>query len=145
MIRLCFILTLMGALSSTSPAQESPIPATVMVATEEVEAKDFTIWAETDLTKYDGTFSGEVGGDSGGKLTFKASKAKKDEFPAYASGSYTLTPAGSTPTVIKFENAFSYGDPNGIVTAGAFDLIFVKYGKTTGVIIGNIFIPKAKS
>jgi len=144
MIRPITILALMGALVSTSIAQ-SPVPAKVMVGTEEMKAKNFTVWAETDLAKYDGTFTGDVGGDSGGKLTFKAAKAKKDEFPAFASGTYSLTPAGSTPTVVKFENAVYYGDPQGVFSAGPFKVIFVKYGKTQGVIIGNVFLPKAKA
>lgn len=144
MIRPITILALMGALASTAPAQSS-VPVSVMVGTEEAGAKDFTVWAETDLAKYDGTFSGDVGGDSTGKLTFRAGKSKKDESPAFASGSYSLTPAGATPTVVKFENAVSYGDPQGVVSAGAFNLIFVKYGKVRGVIVGHVFIPKTKA
>lgn len=116
-----------------------------MVATEEVEATEFTVWAETDLAKYDGTFSGEVGGDSGGTLTFKTAKPKKEEASPSASGSYSLAPAGSTPTVVKFENAVYYGDPEGVFDAGVFRIVFVKYGKTRGVILGNVFIPKTKA
>ena len=35
-----------------------------------------------------------------------------------------------------------FGDPAGVFYAGAFNLVFVKYGKTRGVIVGNAFIPK---
>lgn len=137
------IIALLGGLASSAIAQQSPIPAEVMVATEPTKAKAFTIWTETDLSKYDGTFSGDVGGDSAGKLTFKVGKAKKDEFPVFASGSYSQTPAGSAATVVKFENVSFYGDPQGVFNAGAFNIVFVKLGKTPGVIVGNIFIPKA--
>lgn len=143
MIRPIAIFALASALIATSPAQQSPVPANVMVGTEEMKRKDFTVWTETDRSKYDGTFAGDAGGDSSGKLTIKTSKAKSDGSPASASGSYTLTAAGSTPTVVKFENAPDYGDPAGVFSAGAFSLVFVKYGKTPGVIVGNVFIPKS--
>lgn len=65
-----------------------------MVKTEEVMSKVFTVPEETELTKFDGTYEGDVSGDSTGKLIFKAAKAKNDKVPAYASGSYSLTPVG---------------------------------------------------
>ena len=43
-------MALRGAPASTTPAQ-SAIPATVMVATGEMKAKDFTVRAETDPSK----------------------------------------------------------------------------------------------
>ena len=138
------VLALMGALISPALAQ-SPIPPNVIVGTEEMEAKDFTIWEETDLAKYDGTFSGEVGGDSGGTLKFKTAKPKEEESSASASGSYSLAPAGAIPTVVKFENAVYYGDPKGVFDASVFRIVFVKYGKIRGVILGNVFIPKTKT
>jgi hypothetical protein len=136
--RILFIAT---ALATSAFAQTS-IPTIVMVGTEEMQAKDFSSWTETDATKYDGTYSGDVGGDSSGKLTFKAGKAKKDESMVYASGSYSLTPAGATPTLVKFENAVTYGDPVGVFSAGAFNIVFVKFGKKKGAIIGSTFIPR---
>ena len=143
MIRSLNILALWSLLSCVAIAQQSPIPAEVMVATEPTMAKEFSLWAETDLSKYEGTFSGDVGGDSSGKLIFKLGKAKQGEFPVYASGSYSQTPAGSAATSVKFENAAYYGDMKGVFAVGAFNIVFVKHGKIPGVIVGNIFIPKA--
>jgi hypothetical protein len=134
----------MGALATSALAQsQSPIPANVLVATDEVAAKEFTLWSEADPTKYAGSYSGDVGGDSSGKLTFKVGKVKKDEFPILASGTYKLAAAGADPTVVTFENATFWGDPEGVFTVGAFNIVFVKLGKTPGVIVGNVFIPKA--
>ena len=137
------ILALIGTLATTAFAQQSPIPASVLVGTDEVKAKEFTTWTETDVSKYAGTFSGDVGGDSTGKLTFRIAKAKKDESPVLASGTYSVTPAGMAPTVVTFENALYWGDPEGFVSVGAFNLVFVKFGKTRGVVVGNVFVPKA--
>lgn len=135
------VLALTVAFASSALAQ-SPVPAKVLVATDEVSAKEFTVWSETDLAKYAGTYSGDVGGDSAGKLIFKVGKAKKDEFPVLSSGTFSLTAAGSTPTVVSFQNATYWGDTPGLVSVGAFNLVFVKYGKTSGVIVGNVFIPR---
>jgi len=136
------ILALTFAFASTAFAQ-SPVPANVLVATDEVAAKEFTVWTEADLTKYEGTYSGDVGGDSTGKLIFKVGKSKKNEFPVFASGTFSLAAAGSTPTVVTFQNANYWGTPEGVVSVGAFNLVFVKFGKTPGVIVGNVFIRKS--
>lgn len=135
------IITAIAALCANSIA-DTPVPAKVLVATEEMKAKDFTVWTETDLSKYEGAFTGDVGGDSTGLFTIKIGKAKKGEFPILASGSFTLTPAGQKPTIVKFENATYYGDAKGVFTVGAFNIVFVNYGKTPGVIVGNVFLPK---
>lgn len=137
------ILAIIGALATTALAQ-SPIPANVFVKTEQMKSKDFTIWTESDPTKYGGIFSGDVGGDGTGKLSFKAGKIKGGAFPVFASGKYTLKIAGTAPTVVQFENAIFYGDSEGVFSVGAFDVIFVKFGKTPGVIIGNVFLPQIK-
>jgi len=135
-------LALVAALA-TSALAESPIPAQVLVATDEVSAKAFTLWSATDPAAYAGTYSGDVGGDSTGKLTIKVGKAKKDGSPVTAAGSYRLAAAGMAPTVVTFENAIYWGDTAGHFTVGAFDLIFVKMGNTPGVIVGKVFIPRA--
>lgn len=135
------LLAVTAALLSVTQAQ--PIPNQVLVATEPMTAKDFTVWEEADATSYEGTYEGDVGGDSGGKFVFKLGKAKKQALPIMASGSYSQTPAGSATMLVKFENAFNYGDEPGVFEAGAFKIIFVKFGKTKGVIVGSLFLPKA--
>ena len=137
------LLSLAIALASTAlQAQDSPIPATVMVATDDLAAKDFTVWAEDDISQYAGNYSGDVGGDSSGKLTLKVNKAKKDESPVSASGSYSVAAAGSKPTVVSFQNASYWGEPRGVISVGPFNLVFVNMGKIKGVIVGNVFLPK---
>lgn len=136
------ILALSTVLYSSLLAEDNAIPATVMVATEPTAAKEFKQWISADLSVFSGTYSGDVGGDSGGNLTFKVGKAKKDVQPTTASGTFTVTPAGSTPTVVKFEGATNFGTEDSIFTVGAFNIVFVNYGKTKGVIVGNVFLPK---
>ncbi len=113
-----------------------------MVATDDLAAKDFKVWAEADISQYGGNYSGDVGGDSSGKLTLKVTKAKSEASPVNASGSYSVAAAGSKPTVVSFQNACYWGDPQGVTTVGPFNLVFVTMCITKGVIVGNVFLPK---
>lgn len=124
----------------------SPIPVEVVYATDLVPGKEFTLWKETDLQKYNGTYSGEIGGDSGGILKIKFEKKIQDlinkTYAFAASGTYQHQTAGSQETLVSFNNAFSYEE--GVVDAGAFSLIFVTFENQKGVIINRFFIPKEK-
>lgn len=139
MIKSFSILAFMAALATAALGQ-SPIPANVMVATEEVEGSEFTSWIEEEGAKYDGTYTGDVGGDGTGKFVFKT--AEGEDGSAIASATYTHTLVGMAPIVVKIEKALCFGDPNNVYLTGAFDIVFVKYGKVRGVIVGNVFIPK---
>lgn len=139
MIKSFSLLAFMAALGTSAMADPS-LPENVVVATDEIAAKEFTAWIEKDVSKYDGTYSGEVGGDGMGKLVIKV--AKGADGPSLASGTFTHTFVGLKPIVVKITNAVGFGDPDNVFTASAFNVVFVKYGKTPGVVVGKVFIPR---
>jgi len=123
---------------------QSPLPPTVIVGGGgPVDSKEFTVWIEKDPTKYAGSFFGDVSGDTGGHLTITVTSQKDPALPFVASGTYKQKTAGSTPEqVVNFSNAHYYQDVEGMFDAGAFRMIFVKYGKHNGVIVNGRFIRK---
>ncbi len=130
---------LLAGLSEEAPAASLPTwLSEVLVGTEPTSIKEFSPWSEKDAAKYEGTYKGDVGGDSSGSVVIKIKKSKSAELPFFVSGSYTLKPAGGEATTLKFDNV-SYDGDEGF---HGFELRFVKLGKVPGVIIGRVFIRK---
>lgn len=125
---------------------ESPIPSEVVYATDMYPAKDFVLWKENDRKKYNGTYAGDIGGDTEGSLTInyeqKVTDLSRKTTDFLASGIYKQRSAGSFETVVLFKNAFSYEE--GVADAGSFSMVFVTFERQKGVIVGKYFLPRKK-
>ncbi|MEZ5404764.1 MAG: hypothetical protein R3F23_00940 [Verrucomicrobiia bacterium] len=141
-----FLFCLLGLTLSALAEPQSPIPSEVLVATDIVSAKDFKLWKENDRKKYNGTYSGDVGGDTEGVLTVNFEQKvtdlslKTSDF--LASGIYRQKTPNTPETVVLYKNAPSYEDS--VINTGPFSIIFVIFEKQKGAIIGNIFLPRKK-
>ena len=135
------ILSVASLLAFATAVLASPNwPAEVLVGTEPTAGKQFKSWVEADGAKYAGTYKGDIGGDTTGELTVKVGKPKSGDSPLLLSGTFTQTTAGGTPATLKFDNLPYHGeDGPGL---DAFGLSFVRLGKTPGVIIGSVFLPR---
>ncbi len=134
-------LLLFTIFASVAQAQ-TQLPESIVVGTDVLTPSEFSPWTESDLTKYDGTYAGEVGGDTNGSLTIKIKPATGENDLTVASGTFERTTVSLAPTVVKFTEAYYFTDSEGTFDVGAFNVSFVKLGETPGVIVGNLFLPK---
>lgn len=129
----------------TSTLSAADLPGEVLVQTDMVAAAKFTPWKVADPAEYTGTFSGDVGGDTTGKLEIKIATTGKEEAPYNVSGTYTHAVASLDPCVVTFTHG-GFGDPDSkfiTMVAGPVSISFVILDGKKGVIIGGAFIPKS--
>lgn len=110
-----------------------------------IAAAKFTPWTVADPAEYNGTFAGDVGGDTTGKLEIKIATTGKEQAPYNVSGTYTHATAGTEPSVVTFTHG-GFGDPDSkyiTMVAGPVSITFVVLDGKKGVIIGGAFIPQS--
>lgn len=138
-------LPLFALVLAATLATAADLPEEVLVQTDMVPAAKFTPWKATEPSKFAGTYEGDVGGDTSGKLQIKITKSGKEEVTYNASGSYHHATAGQEPSVVTFTRGlFNEADEKfATMTAGPVTITFVTLDGAKGVIIGGAFIPKS--
>jgi len=140
------IAALLVPIAITTIHAQPSLPPVVIAGNEPVNSKEFSAWIEQDPTKYSGSYSGEPGGDTGATFTINVTKHVTKNViqtvPFVASGTCNRKTSGCIPQVVDFKDAHYYNDSKGVFDAGAFKIIFVKYGKRHGAIIGDCFFDK---
>jgi hypothetical protein len=137
------LLVVIAAITIASPLKaQGYLPSKILVGTDEVSAKSFSIWKTADPTSYSGTYSGDVGGDSSAYLKIKFYKKTDAQVPYIANGLYKTGAAGMAPTTLEFENAHYYGETIGVAEVGAFHIVFVTYKGAKGVVVNGAYIKR---
>lgn len=76
-----------------------------------------------------------------GSLTAEMTPAGNGGAPVPAQGTYRQETPGQPAVVVRFENARHQEEGDGVLSAGAFRVLFVRHGAQPGVVIGGAFIP----